>query len=116
MNVKRYLMGLYGVGSGLGPVQYSECSNGLSTDLVSGSKWGDSSTDSVLGLGVPSCPVGSCVLGFSSALSKPDSPEVCVSGSAGCSGDGFWSESGFGAEKQKCLLPNVLVSVLVVDC
>ena len=88
----------------------------MSTDSVSGSEWGDSSTDSVLGLGVPSCPVGLCALGFSSALSKPDFPEVCVSGSAGRLGDGSWSDSGLGAEKRKRLLPNVLVSVLVVDC
>ena len=88
----------------------------MSTDSVSGSKWGNSSTDSVLGLGVPSCPVSLCALEFSSALSKPDSLEVWVSGSAGRSGDGSWSESGFGVEKQKRLLLNILVSVLVVDC
>ena len=88
----------------------------MSTDSVSGSEWGDSSTDSVLGLGVPSYPVSSCALGFSSALSKPDSPEVWVSGLTGRSGDSSWSDSGFRAEKRKCLLPNVLVSVLVVDC
>ena len=115
MDVKSLSMGLSGC-SGLGPVQYSEWLNGLSVDLFSGSVWGDSSADLFFGLGVSSRPVGLGALGFSSALSKSDSPEVCVSGSAGCLGDGSWSDLGFGAEKRKRLLPNVLVSVSGVDC
>ena len=85
-------------------------------DSVSSSAWGDSSAYLFFRLGFSSCPVGLGAWGFSSALSKSDPPEVCVSGSASRSGDGSWSDSGFGAEKRKRLLPNVLVSVLGVDC
>src|ERR1700678_4443789 len=64
--VKRFSIGEAGC-LGRGSVKYSEDTNGLSSDSFSCSEWGVSSTDRS-GLGFSSNPVGSKVLGFSSAL------------------------------------------------
>src|ERR1700678_978787 len=64
---KKFSMGETGC-AGRGSVKYSEDTKGLSSDSVSCSEWGVSSTDRS-GLGFSSNPVGSKVLGFSSALS-----------------------------------------------